>query len=128
VTITYAAAGELLDAWVNARTKHDGDAFTTIFEPDATLALDPWDAPLAGGNALRAYLLAAASAEKGLEMIVERHWVSGDTVLAAWHAGWRGRDGAAVRQAGFVTADIGSSGRIMRMRLWTVGRNGGAEG
>ncbi len=128
MSIAYAAAGELLDAWVNARAGHDGDAFTAIFDTDATLALNPWDPPLAGHNNLRAYLLTAASTEQGLELVVERHWVSADTVLAAWHAGWTDRDGAVVRQAGFVAADIGNSGRIVHMRLWTMVRDRHAEG
>ncbi len=126
MTIAYAAAGELLEAWAHARSGHDGDAFTQLFSIDASLALDPWDAPLAGHNALRAYLLAAASAERNLEVVIERHWVSGDTVLAAWHAGWSAADGLSVRQAGFTTVEV-SGGRIARMRLWTVsgaGRHG----
>ncbi len=127
MTISYAAAGELLDAWAHARAAHDGDAFTALFDAAATLALDPWDPPLVGHNDLRAYLLTTASAERDLELVVERHWVSGETVLAAWHAVWSGRDAAVVRQAGFVTADVDSGGCIMRMRCWTVTRDRQAE-
>ncbi len=126
MTIGYAAAGELLETWAQARSGHDGDAFTQLFNSDALLAIDPWDAPLAGHNALRAYLLAAALAERNLEVVIERHWVAGDTVLAAWHAGWADIDGSSVREAGFATVEV-SGGRIARMRLWTVsgaGRHG----
>ena len=126
MTISYAAAGELLLAWTGARTAHDGGAFTGLFDAAGTLAPDPWSAMLAGHNDLRAYLLTAASAERDLELAVERHWVSGDTVLAAWHAGWTSRDAGVVRLAGFLVAEVGSSGRIAKMRLWTVAHPGHA--
>jgi hypothetical protein len=124
VTITYAAAGDLLEAWAQARTAHDGDAFTGLFDESATLAADPWSPALAGHSDLRAYLLTAASAERDLQLVVERHWVSGDTVLAAWHATWIGSDRAAVRHAGFLTAEVGVGNCILRMRLWAVARGG----
>ncbi|MHB8958965.1 MAG: nuclear transport factor 2 family protein [Candidatus Limnocylindrales bacterium] len=123
MTIGYAAAHDLLDAFVRARTAHDGDALTALFTPDAELALDPFATPLAGHNDLRAYLLAAAGAERWYDLAIERHWVSGDTVLAAWHASWtRPADEAKVRQAGFLSAEVGGDGRIVRLRLWTVTR------
>ena len=79
--------------------------------------------PLAGHNALRAYLLEAADAERHYDLAIERHWVSGETVLAAWHASWnRVGDEAKVRQAGFLSAEMGEDGRIGRLRLWTVAR------
>ena len=123
MTLSYAAAHDLLDALVRARTAHDGDAFTALFAPDAELALDPFATALAGHNDLRAYLLAAADAERWFDLAIERHWVSGDTVLAAWHASWTRRaDDAKVRQAGFLSAEVGGDGRIGRLRLWTVTR------
>jgi ketosteroid isomerase-like protein len=124
MTISYAAAHDLLDALVRARADHDGDALTALFAPDAEVVLDPFATPLAGHNALRAYLLAAADAERWYDPAIERHWVSGDTVLAAWHAGWTRRsDEAKVRQAGFLSAEVGGDGRIVRLRLWTVTRD-----
>jgi len=123
MTIGYAHAHDLLEAYVAARTAHDGDAFTALFAPDASVTLDPFAAPLVGHNDLRAYLLAAGDAERWYELAVERHWVSGDTVLAAWHAGWTRRaDEAKIRQAGFLSAEVGGDGRVERLRLWTVTR------
>ncbi len=120
---TYAAAHDLLEAYAAARVAHDGDAFTALFAPDAEVVVDPFATPLAGHNALRAYLLAAADAERWYDLTIERHWVSGDTVLAAWHASWTRRaDEAKVRQAGFLSAEVGGDGRIVRLRLWTVTR------
>jgi hypothetical protein len=123
VSIGYAAAHDLLEALVRFRSAHDGNGFTSLFTPDAELVLDPFAAPLTGHNGLRAYLLAAAGAERWYDLAIERHWVSGDTVLAAWHAGWtRYPDEAQVRQAGFLSAEVGEDGRIVRLRLWTVTR------
>ncbi len=123
MTISYAAAGDLLDAFVRARTGHDGDGFTALFTPDAQVSIDPFATPLAGHNDLRAYLLDAAAAERWYDLAIERHWVAGPTVLAAWHASWtRPVDEAKVRQAGFLSAEVGEDGRIERLRLWTVTR------
>ena len=123
MTLSYAAAHDLLERLVRARTAHDGDALTALFTPDAEVVVDPFATPLAGHNALRAYLLAAADAERMFDLATERHWVSGDTVLAAWHASWTRRaDEAKVRQAGFLSAEVGEDGRIGRLRLWTVTR------
>jgi hypothetical protein len=123
MTIAYADAHDLLERFVAARIDHNGDAFTALFTPDAEVALDPFATPLVGHNALRAYLNDAAGAERWYELSVERHWVSGDTVLAAWHASWsRASDEAKVRQAGFLSAEVGGDGRITRLRLWTVSR------
>lgn len=119
----YAAGHDLLAAFVRARVAHDGDAVTALFTPEIVFSPDPFETPLAGHNALRSYLVAATDAERDFDISVERHWVSGDTVLAAWHASWTRRiDDAKVRQAGFLSAETGGDGRIRRLRLWTVTR------
>ena len=96
------------------------------------LTLDPFVPPLAGHNALRAYLLEAAEAERYYDLAIERHWVAGDTALAAWHASWNlaADETAKVRQAGFLSAEVGEDGRIARLKLWTVTREhlAGTEG
>ena len=77
--------------------------------------------PLTGHNALRAYLLDHATTQRDVDFTVERHWVSGSTVLAAWHVAWTARaDGRLVRWAGFLTADVESDGRISRFREWAL--------
>jgi ketosteroid isomerase-like protein len=123
MSVTYAAADDLLGAFVFARTTYDGEKLTELFGDDAEVVTDPFASPLAGHNDLRAYLLAAAEAERHYDLAVERHWVSGDTVLAAWHASWTRRsDAAQVRQAGFLSAEVGGDGRIARLKMWTVTR------
>lgn len=123
MSIDYAAAHDLLEGLARARMDHDGDAFTDRFAEHGELVLDPFAPALVGHNALRAYLLEAAEAERHYDLAIERHWVSGDTVLAAWHASWnRSADDAKVRQAGFLSAEVGEDGRIVRLKLWTVTR------
>jgi hypothetical protein len=123
MTVTYAAAHDLLDALAGARVRCDGDAFTDLFAEAAEVTPDPFAPAIVGHNALRAYLLEAAEAERHYDLAIERHWVSGDTILAAWHASWnRLDDEAKVRQAGFLSAEVGEDGRITRLRQWTVTR------
>ncbi|HEY4189221.1 MAG TPA: nuclear transport factor 2 family protein [Candidatus Limnocylindrales bacterium] len=119
--IDYAAAGELLERYGAARRTFAGDDWVALFSDDAEYHVDPFAAPLVGHNALRAWLNGAAEAQRDVEFTVERHWVSGSTVLAAWHASWIGKvDGARARSAGFLTADVAPDGRIARCREWSV--------
>ena len=119
--IDYATAGEWLEAYGRAWQTFDGDAWVGLFTEDAEYHEDPFGTPLVGHNALRAYLLEAAASETDVEFTVERHWASGDTLLAAWHAGFdRKPGGQHVRLAGFLTAEIASDGRASRFREWTL--------
>jgi ketosteroid isomerase-like protein len=119
--IDYAAAGEWLEAYGRAWQTFDGDAWVGLFTEDAEYHEDPFGTPLVGHNALRAYLLEAAASETDVEFTVERHWASGDTLLAAWHAGFvRKPGGQRARLAGFLTAEIASDGRASRFREWTL--------
>ena len=132
MTLTYAAAHDLLESWRQARATHDGDAFTDLFGEDAEFVFDPFEPPLVGHNALRAYFLEPADAERSYALATERPWVPGDTALAAWHASWNRADDetAKIRQAGFLSAEVGEDGRIGRLKLWTVTREhlAGREG
>jgi ketosteroid isomerase-like protein len=118
--IDYAAAGDLLEAYGRAWETFDGDGWVALFSEDAEYHEDPFGAPLVGHNALRAYLLDAATSQRDVGFTVERHWVSGTTVLAAWHATFARRAGGQqVRLAGFLTAEVAPDGRIARFREWT---------
>lgn len=131
MTLSYAQAHDLLESLVRARMAYDGDAWVALFADDAEVSLDPFAAPLAGHNDLRAYLNAAAEAERWFDLQVERHWAAGDAALAAWHASWTRRsDEAKVRQSGFLVAEVGGDGRIERLRQWSVTREhpAGEEG
>ena len=118
--IDYAAAGDVLEAYGGAWEAFDGDAWVAIFSHDAEYHEDPFGEPIVGHNALRAYLLDASASERDVEFTVERHWVSGPTILAAWRSTFTRRaSGRLVRIAGFMTAEIAPDGRIARFREWT---------
>ena len=132
MTLTYAQGHDLLEALVRARKAYDGDRWVDLFADHAEVVLDPFASPLAGHNALRAYLNDAAETERYYDLAIERHWVAGDTVLAAWHASWNlsANEATKVRQAGFLAAEVGGDGRITRLRHWAVTRehSAGQEG
>jgi ketosteroid isomerase-like protein len=119
--IDYAAGGDLLEAFGRAWETFDGDAWVAIFTEDAEYHEDPFGAPLVGHNALRAFMLDSAETQRDVDFTVERHWVSGSTVLAAWHASWTRRtEGDHVRGSGFLAADVAADGRISRLHEWWV--------
>lgn len=119
MTISYAAGGDLLERYRIAWETFDGDAWVELFAEEVEYHEDPFEPPVVGHDALRAYLLEAAETQEQVEMTVERHWVVGSTVLAAWHASFIRRPGRArVRLAGFMTLDIEDNGRISRFREW----------
>ena len=117
--IDYARGGDLLEAYGAARSSFDGDAWVALFTEDAEYHDNPFGAPLVGHNALRALMLENAKTQRDVDFTVERHWVSGSTVLAAWHVSWMRRtDGDHVRVSGFLTADVAGDGRIGRLHEW----------
>ena len=117
--IDYTAAGDLLAAYGRAWETFDGDGWVALFTEDAEYRNDPFETPIVGHNALRAYLLQAADSQRDVEFTVERHWVSGATVLAAWHVGFvRRATGRTVRIAGFMTIETVDDGRIAHFREW----------
>lgn len=119
MTIDHAAAGDLLGAYAQAWMSFDGDDWVDLFSEDAEYHEDPFEPPLVGANAIRAYLLKAAGAQEQVEVTIERHWVAGSTVLAAWHASYvRRPTRERVRLAGFMTLEIDASARITRFREW----------
>ena len=118
--IGYAEGGEWLEGYGAAWQAFDGDAWVALFTDEAEYHEDPFGTPLVGHNALRAYLLEAAESQRDVEFTVEQHWVSGSTVLAAWHVSFTRRStGRLVRMAGFLTAEVAPDGRVSRFREWT---------
>ena len=123
MTVDYAAGERLLDRFGHAWETFDGDTWVDLFTEDARYHGDPFASPLEGHNALRAQMLESAATQEDVEFTVERHWVVGDTVLAAWHASYR-RKGTTelVRFAGFITMEVAPDGRISRLHQWWMVR------
>jgi ketosteroid isomerase-like protein len=119
MSLDHAAAGDLLERYRRAWETFDGDAWVDLFTQDAEYHEDPFEPPLVGDLALRAYLVEAAETQEQVEVTIERHWVVGQTVLAAWHASFVRHPGRArVRLAGFMTMEVVEDGRIARFREW----------
>ena len=122
--VDYAWASDFLERYARARAEFNISPFVDLFTEDAILRPDPFEPPLEGTNAIRAYLLRLADEEADVDLTIERHWVSGATILAAWHATFVQRpDRGHIREAGFLTAEI-RSGRCFRLRIWTVVKRG----
>lgn len=121
MSIDYATAGDLLEAFGRAWQTFDGDLIVSMFTDDAEYHADLFASPMVGHNAIRAYWNDGATTTRDVEFTVERHWVAGDTVLCAWRASFQ--DLAAndrVRLVGFMTWEMATDGRIARLREWTL--------
>jgi ketosteroid isomerase-like protein len=107
----------------------DGDGWVALFTDDAEYHEDPFGEPIVGHNALRAYLLEAATSQRDVEFTVERHWASGATVLAVRHATFTGGQRRVHRLAGFLTAEVAQDrpGEPLR-EWWHARRRAGGRG
>jgi ketosteroid isomerase-like protein len=115
----HAAAQDLLERYGRAWESFDGDAWVDLLTDDVEYHEDPFEPPMVGRNAARAYLMEASRRQEQVEFTVERHWVVEATVLAAWHASYVARDTRErVRLRGFMTLDLDAEGRVRRLREW----------
>ena len=129
MTLDHATAADLLERYGQAWETFDGDSWADVFTDDIEYHEDPFDPPMVGHNAVRAYLLEASERQQDVEFTVERHWVVVPTILAVWHASYvRRTDLARVRLAGFMTMEIAADGRIARFREWWHRRESTATG
>lgn len=116
--VNYADAADFLVRFAAALTAFVGDDWVALFSDDAEYHADPFVAPVVGHNGLRALLLERAAREAQPEFEIQRHWVSGATILAEWHASAVDRTGGQrVRSAGFSTFEM-QHGRCARYRQW----------
>jgi ketosteroid isomerase-like protein len=118
MTLDHAAAEVIIERFAVAWQTFDGDAWVELFTDDVEYQQEPFEPPLVGHNAVRAYLLEAAELQEEVSFTVERHWVVDPTILVAWHAGYIQRsDRARVRLAGFMTLEV-RDGKVAKLREW----------
>jgi limonene-1,2-epoxide hydrolase len=104
------------------------DAIVELFAKDADYRENPFTQPLSGHNAIRARWNDIVARQVHVEFDAERIWVSGATVLAAWHAAYtRRRTAERVRVRGFTALELDDEGKIWRMRQWPVSRVVGTD-
>jgi ketosteroid isomerase-like protein len=126
MSIDHASAETVIERFGAAWTSFDGDAWVDLFTDDVEFREDPFEPPLVGHNAVRAYLLDAAGLQEQVDFTAERHWVVDPAILVAWHASYVAREnGATIRLAGFMTLEM-RDGRIARLRKWVRRRDGTA--
>ena len=128
MTIGYTEAGDLLAAFARARETFDGDLVVSLFSADAEYHEDPFGPPIVGHNAIRASWLESAATQDQVEFTIERHLVSGDTIVAIWHLSYVLReDGGRRRASGVMVLDM-RGGEIERLREWSHERRADTVG
>jgi ketosteroid isomerase-like protein len=119
---------DLLARFKQAWERRDPDAAVALFRGDAEYRFDPFEPPLVGVNAIRAYWNEAAATQVHVDFDAERVWVVGTTVLASWHAAFTRRvSGERVRYRGFMTLELDDAGLVSRFREWSLGRTVGTD-
>ncbi len=127
-TFTHGDAQDLLDAFKLAWESRDPESIVNLFAADGEYREDPFADPLVGSNAIRARWNELAASQVHVEFDAERIWVSGDTVLASWHAAYTRRQTAErVRVRGFMTLELDDGRLISRMRRWPAERVVGVD-
>jgi limonene-1,2-epoxide hydrolase len=126
--LSHGEAQDVLDAYKRAWETRDPDAAVELFSPDAELRRDPFEEPLRGANAIRAYWNQAAESQAHVEFDAERIWASGRTVLASWHVAFTVRATAQrIRARGFMTLELDDRGKVWRARQWWHTREVGTD-
>jgi len=127
MTIDYATAGDILDRFGRSWETFDGDLVVSLFTKNAEYEGDPFEPPLVGHNAIRKFWLDSAERQDQVEFTVERHWVSGDTILAACQMSYVERpSGDRVRIKAFMAFEM-EDGLVARCREWWNARRAGVE-
>ncbi|MDQ3407413.1 MAG: nuclear transport factor 2 family protein [Chloroflexota bacterium] len=114
---------DVLERYKRAWEGRDVDAVMELYAADAEHRDDPFREPYQGANAIRAMWNDIAANEANVEFDAERIWISGRTVLAAWHAAYTdATSGDRVRMRGFATFELDAAGLIQRLREWPISK------
>lgn len=119
MALTPGDGQDLLERYKRAWEQRDPDLAMELYRADAEVRLDPFQEPVTGANAIRAIWNDVAATQENVEFDAERVWVSGNTVLANWHAAFTQRANAdRVRIRGFSTFELDDQGLIQRAKQW----------
>jgi ketosteroid isomerase-like protein len=127
-TFTHGDAQDLGARLKRAWERRDVDAVLELFAPEAELRPDPFEPALQGELSIRAWCNGLAAAVVHPEADVERVWISGDSVLLAFHGAWTERaTGQRSRIRAVVALDLDAERRIQRARAWALTRVVGTD-
>jgi hypothetical protein len=125
---THGDAQDLLARYKRAWEQRDVDLALSLFDAGAEFRFDPFEPPLSGVNAIRAWWNATVAAIDNVDFDLERIWLAGETVLASFHAGWTERATAErTRTRGFLTFELGPDGLVRRLRDWSRTKSVGTD-
>ena len=120
---SHGDAQDLLERYKRAWEDRDPDAAMELYAAHAEHRDDPFRDPFVGANAIRAMWNSMAANEAHVEFDAENIWVSGATVLASFHAAYTDRTTAdRIRIRGFMTLELDTAGKIVRLREWSVSK------
>ncbi|CAN5494317.1 MAG: nuclear transport factor 2 family protein [Chloroflexi bacterium] len=127
--LTHGDAQDLLESYKQAWEQRDPEQAVALFSEHAEYREEPFEEPLIGANAIRAYWNEAAATQVHVEFDAENIWVRGRTVLASWHAAYTRRSNAErIRLRGFMTLEVDDAGKVWRFREWWHRRTVGTDG
>jgi limonene-1,2-epoxide hydrolase len=134
MALTPGDGQDLLAAFKKGWEQRRPDLIVELFAADADYRASPFAEPLSGANAIRALWNEVAAQQASVEFDAERVWVSGQTVLASFHAAYTRRvDAARVRVRGFMTFELGVAPArgarplVERFREWPIEREVGRD-
>lgn len=129
-TLSHGDAQDLLATFKRGWERRSPDEIVELFDTNAEYRPDPFADPLQGLNAIRGLWNDICATHAHVEFDAERIWVSGETVLASWHAAYT-RLGTAerVRVRGFMTMEMTESDprRVQRLKQWPLERVVGTD-
>jgi uncharacterized protein (TIGR02246 family) len=118
-TLTRAALAAWLDRYERAWEERDADQAAALFAPDAVYRETPFDPPMAGVDAIRAYWASVTADQRNVDFRYEIAAVEGQTGVARWHATFMlASSGARVELDGVFELAFGSDGRCSELREW----------
>ena len=125
---THGDAQDLLARYKRAWERRDVELAMELFTDDAEFRFDPLEPALEGANAIRGWWNETVAGIAHVDFDAERIWLSGDTVLASFHAAWTEQSGAGrIRSRGFLTFELAPDGRVHRFREWSRGKTVGID-
>lgn len=121
--LTHGAAQDLIAQAKRGWEERLPDVIVDLFAAAASYRESPFTAELTGHNAIRARWNDICARQRNVDFDAERIWVSGHTVLVAWHAAYtRASTAERIRVRGFTTLELDAAGKVSRMRQWPVSR------